>query len=54
VSAFKVAIVARTKDDGQPLYFKVDGQRFAENRTVKAVANSKYSITLKPSVGKLK
>lgn len=54
-AVFKVIIVARTAEDGQPLYFKVDGQRFADSRTVKACSQSKYeiAITLKPSLGEL-
>ncbi|GAB6021323.1 CB1 cannabinoid receptor-interacting protein 1 [Chamberlinius hualienensis] len=48
---FKCVMALSKEPEGHPVYFKVDGQRFRNNRTIKLHTGSayKFNFTFKPS-----
>lgn len=55
MTSFTVTLRAFDRVNQRGLYFKVDGQRFSDQRTVKICCDVKYdvTVTVKPSVGAL-
>ncbi|NP_001087998.1 cannabinoid receptor interacting protein 1 L homeolog [Xenopus laevis] len=49
-SLVKIAVSLKIQPNDGPVYFKVDGQRFGQNRTIKLLTGAKYKIdvVLKP------
>uniref|UniRef100_A0A8C0QJA0 CB1 cannabinoid receptor-interacting protein 1 n=1 Tax=Chelonoidis abingdonii TaxID=106734 RepID=A0A8C0QJA0_CHEAB len=48
----KISVSLRIQPNDGPVYFKVDGQRFDQNRTIKFLTGAKYTVevVLKPGV----
>ncbi|XP_039594827.1 CB1 cannabinoid receptor-interacting protein 1a [Polypterus senegalus] len=42
----KINVSLKIQPNDGPVYFKVDGQRFGQNRTIKLLTGSKYKIEL--------
>ncbi|XP_066466187.1 CB1 cannabinoid receptor-interacting protein 1 [Tiliqua scincoides] len=49
-SLVRIKVSLKIQPNDGPVYFKVDGQRFGQNRTIKLLTGSKYKVevTLKP------
>jgi hypothetical protein len=45
-TGFKVSLSISKKSDGSQLYYKVDGERFKENKTIKLHVDTVYKVTL--------
>ena len=41
---FKVSIAITKAEDQSPVFFKIDGERFEDSRTLKLSTNSKYKL----------
>lgn len=54
--SFKLFVSFNSVADGTPLYFKMDGARFKEERTIKACCGVQYkiNITVRPVIGLIK
>uniref|UniRef100_A0A8C3F166 CB1 cannabinoid receptor-interacting protein 1 n=1 Tax=Chrysemys picta bellii TaxID=8478 RepID=A0A8C3F166_CHRPI len=48
----KINVSLKIQPNDGPVYFKVDGQRFDQNRTIKFLTGAKYTVevVLKPGV----
>ncbi|EDO40161.1 predicted protein [Nematostella vectensis] len=44
--AFKTSLSLTRSEDSSPVFFKVDGERFKETRTLKLQVDSKYKVVL--------
>ncbi|XP_048392344.1 CB1 cannabinoid receptor-interacting protein 1b isoform X2 [Stegostoma tigrinum] len=51
-SLLKIGVSLRIQPGDGPVYFKVDGQRFGQNRTIKLLTGAKYKVdvVLKPGI----
>lgn len=43
---FKVYLTLTRADDSSPVFFKIDGERFKESRTVKLLVDTTYKIVI--------
>ena len=43
---FKVALTMTRSDDSSPVFFKVDGERFKDSRTLKLQVDTTYAVGL--------
>nr|XP_014344387.1 PREDICTED: CB1 cannabinoid receptor-interacting protein 1 [Latimeria chalumnae] len=50
----KIAVSLKIQPNDGPVYFKVDGQRFGQNRTIKLLTGSKYKIEVVIKPGTIK
>ncbi|XP_069624838.1 CB1 cannabinoid receptor-interacting protein 1 [Dendrobates tinctorius] len=52
----KISVSLKIQPNDGPVYFKVDGQRFGQNRTIKLLTGAKYKIevALKPGAVRAK
>lgn len=48
----KISVALKIQPNDGPVYFKVDGQRFGQNRTIKLLTGAKYKVevVIKPGV----
>ncbi|XP_028398609.1 CB1 cannabinoid receptor-interacting protein 1-like [Dendronephthya gigantea] len=44
--AFKVSLSISKKSDGSQLFYKIDGERFKENKTIKLHVDTVYKVTI--------
>lgn len=44
MGSFRVTLSLHKEPDNKPVYCKVDGQRFAQQKTVKLLADAKYRL----------
>ena len=45
-SGFKISLSISKKSDGSQLFYKIDGERFKENKTIKLHVDTVYKVTL--------
>ncbi|KAJ1156805.1 hypothetical protein NDU88_009522 [Pleurodeles waltl] len=49
----KISVALKIQPNDGPVYFKVDGQRFGQNRTIKLLTGAKYKIEVVVKPGAL-
>jgi hypothetical protein len=45
-AGFKVSLSISKKSDGSQLFYKIDGERFKENKTIKLHVDTVYKVTI--------
>lgn len=46
MASFRLTLSLHKEPDNKPVFCKIDGQRFAQQRTVKLLADCKYRVDL--------
>ena len=46
MGSFRITLSLRKEPDNRPVFCKVDGQRFGQQRTVKLLAEAKYRVDI--------